>query len=143
MTREERKEYNKIYYAANKKRMNRQMVMNITERRKSDPLFRLQTNISNRIRETMRKRKHKTTCNILGCSYEQFKEYIQSKWHDWMSWDNYGKYNGENNFGWDLDHIIPISQANSLEEVEVLNHYTNFQPLCSKENRVSKRNKFT
>lgn len=56
-----------------------------------------------------------------------------------MSWDNYGKYNGEFNFGWDFDHIIPVSSAKTIEEVYKLNHYTNFQPLCSKINRDIKR----
>jgi hypothetical protein len=25
-----------------------------------------------------------------------------------MNWGNYGKYNGEINYGWDIDHIIPL-----------------------------------
>ena len=58
-----------------------------------------------------------------------------------MNWKNYGKYNGEKNFGWDLDHIIPTASAKTVEELESLNHYSNFQPLCSLMNRVIKRNK--
>ena len=57
-----------------------------------------------------------------------------------MNWSNHGKYNGEFNFGWDIDHIIPISSAKSEEEIIQLNHYTNLQPLCSYINRVVKRN---
>ena len=57
-----------------------------------------------------------------------------------MSWSNYGLYNGEKNFGWDIDHIIPLSIANTEEEVIKLNHYTNLQPLCSYINRVVKKN---
>ena len=56
-----------------------------------------------------------------------------------MSWDNYGKYNGKNSFGWDIDHIIPISSAVNESEVIKLNHFTNLQPLCSKINRDIKR----
>jgi hypothetical protein len=59
-----------------------------------------------------------------------------------MSWDNYGKYNGELNYGWDIDHIIPQSSALNEEDVIKLNHYTNLQPLCSKVNRHIKRDKF-
>jgi len=58
-----------------------------------------------------------------------------------MNWDNHGKYNGEFNFGWDLDHIIPISSAITEQEVIKLNHFTNLQPLCSKINRYIKKNK--
>ena len=57
-----------------------------------------------------------------------------------MTWENYGLYNGELNYGWDIDHIIPQSYGNTEEEIIKLNHYTNLQPLCSKVNRDIKRN---
>lgn len=57
-----------------------------------------------------------------------------------MDFNNYGLYNGEFNYGWDLDHIIPISSAKTEDDLIKLNHYTNFQPLCSKINREIKRN---
>lgn len=85
-------------------------------------------------------KKGSTTIKILGCSYEEFKLYIESKFESWMNWENYGKYNQlEFNYGWDFDHIIPVASAKSPEEVYKLNHYTNFQPLCSKINRNIKR----
>jgi len=59
-----------------------------------------------------------------------------------MNWDNQGLYSKNRfNIGWDLDHIIPISSAKTEEDVIRLNHYTNFQPLCSKINRDIKRRK--
>ena len=58
-----------------------------------------------------------------------------------MNWDNYGLYNGELGYGWDIDHIKPISSASTEQEVITLNHYTNLQPLCSKVNRDVKKNK--
>ena len=60
----------------------------------------------------------------------------------WMSWDNYGKYNGQPEYGWDLDHIIPISSATSENEILKLSHYTNLQSLDSYINRCVKKNKF-
>lgn len=57
-----------------------------------------------------------------------------------MTWDNYGKYSkGFENFGWDIDHIIPISSAKTTDEVLLLNHYTNLRPLCSYINRYIKK----
>jgi len=56
-----------------------------------------------------------------------------------MTWDNYGKYNGEPNYGWDIDHIKPISLGKNEEELIELNNYINLQPLCSYINRVIKR----
>ena len=68
------------------------------------------------------------------------KLYLENKFEPWMNWDNRGLYNGEFNYGWDIDHIIPISSAESEEDLIHLNHYTNLQPLCSKVNRDIKRN---
>jgi hypothetical protein len=84
--------------------------------------------------------KNTRTENILGCPYEEFKSYLESKFEPWMNWGNRGKYNGELNYGWDIDHVIPLETATSKEEVIKLNHYTNLQPLCSKVNRCLKRN---
>jgi hypothetical protein len=58
-----------------------------------------------------------------------------------MTWENRGLYNGELGYGWDLDHIVPISSAKSEEDIIRLNHYTNIQPLCSYINRYIKRDK--
>ena len=106
-----------------------------------DPLYRLKSNISRRIRRCM-KNKSNRTYEILGCSPSDFKLYIESKFEHWMSWDNYGKYNGDFNHGWDLDHITPISSAINEEAIISLNHYKNLQPLCSKVNRDIKRDFF-
>jgi hypothetical protein len=58
-----------------------------------------------------------------------------------MSWENYGKYNGEFNYGWDIDHIIPSSTAKTENDIYHLSHYSNLQPLCSKTNRDIKKDK--
>lgn len=63
-----------------------------------------------------------------------------SKFEPWMTWGNRGLYNGELNYGWDIDHIIP--SAETEEGVIKLNHYTNLQPLCSKVNRDIKKDNF-
>ena len=59
-----------------------------------------------------------------------------------MTWDNKGMYNGELNYGWDIDHIIPISSAKTEDDLYILNHYTNLQPLCSKVNRDIKKDRY-
>ena len=58
-----------------------------------------------------------------------------------MNWNNYGLWNGELNYGWDIDHIIPISSAKTEEEIIKLNHYSNLRPLCSQINRYVKKDK--
>jgi hypothetical protein len=107
-----------------------------------DPFFKIKESIRSIIRRAFSVksiRKNNRSESILGCSYLDFKVYIESKFESWMTYDNYGKYNGENNFGWDIDHIIPISSAKTEEDVIKLNHYTNLQPLCSRINRDVKR----
>jgi hypothetical protein len=41
-----------------------------------------------------------------------------------------------------IDHIIPISTANTEDEVIKLNHFTNLKPLCSYTNRYIKKDTY-
>jgi hypothetical protein len=45
-----------------------------------------------------------------------------------MTWDNYS------HSGWHIDHIIPLSNAKTKEDVIKLCYYTNLQPLWCEEN---------
>lgn len=112
------------------------------ERRKTDPLFKLTKNIRVMVRNTLKKRgyvKNDKTELILGCTIIEFMAYLEGLFEPWMTWENYGLYNGCPSYGWDIDHIIRISSATSEPEIILLNHYTNLQPLCSYTNRVVKR----
>lgn len=114
------------------------------KKRKEDPLFALNELISSIVKFALNKNKLKKTKRskeILGCDIDFFKKYLESKFEPWMNWENRGLYNGKENYGWDIDHIIPISQAKTIEEVYKLSHYTNLQPLCSRINRDVKRDK--
>ena len=76
---------------------------------------------------------------ITICWDGEFMEHIESQFEDWMNWDNYGLYNGEEKCGWEYDHIVPISSAQCEEDIYKLNHHSNIQPLCSYVNRHVKR----
>lgn len=106
----------------------------------STALGRLSINIRNNIRGTL-KNKSTYTENILCCTNEEFKKYIESQFLNWMNWDNYGNAceTLQPNCSWDLDHIIPISYAKTEEEIYMLNHWSNFQPFCSYKNRIIKK----
>jgi len=112
-------------------------------RLKNDPLFKLTCNIRTLIRISFKNgfTKRSRTEKIIGCSYSELKKHFEDKFEAWMTWDNYGKYNGELNYGWDIDHIIPVCTATNEEELVKLNHYTNLQPLCGYTNRYIKRDK--
>ena len=138
------KEKKKEYYENNKQaRLEYQRKYKIN-RKLSDPLFKLTCNIRNAIRKSFINNGYKKTSKtflILGCSFEEFKQHLESKFETWMTWDNYGLYNGTANYGWDIDHIIPSSTALTEEDVIKLNHYTKLQPMCSYYNRDVKKNK--
>lgn len=137
--RENNKESIKEYQDAYKDIKNKNRI----ERLKSDPLYALEKNIRNNIYDAFKRNDYKKTSRtfeIIGCSYLELKVHLESKFEDWMTWENRGLYNGELNYGWDIDHIIPISSANTEDEIIRLNHYTNLQPLCSYTNRYIKKN---
>ena len=132
------KEYWKTYRENNKKSINEYR----RDKRNSEPLFKLQTNIRSVISKAINRNgytKRSNTFKILGCGYDVFKTHIESLFEPWMTWDNYGLYNGECNHGWDIDHIIPLASITTEDDVYSLNYYTNLQPLCSKVNRDIKK----
>ena len=109
-----------------------------------NPIIRLKSNIHSLIYNKINKNgytKKSKTYQILGCSFNDFKLHIENQFETWMNWDNYGLYNGELNYGWDIDHIIPLKIAITEDDVIKLNHYTNLQPLCSKINRDIKKDR--
>lgn len=100
-------------------------------KQQSDPLFKLRSNIGTLIANSLSKNgytKSDTTVNILGCSVEEFKNYLESQFTLGMSWDNRNE--------WHIDHIVPISYACSEEEILLLNHYSNLRPLWSTANQA-------
>jgi hypothetical protein len=117
----------------------------INNLRSTNPLVRVKDSISSLIRQSLKKKgytKKSRTYEILGCSFEEFKLHLETQFEPWMNWENYGKYQKDTfNFGWDIDHIVPISTALIEEEIIKFNHYTNLKPLCSKINRDIKKDK--
>lgn len=128
----------KIYYIDNKVEINIKKAEYIRQRLKADPLYKLKMNIRTLIKNSIKGRgvkKNTKTANILGCSFQEFKDYLESKFTPEMNWDNQGSY-------WHMDHIKPISLGQTEQEVIELNHYTNFQPL-EKFANLTKSNKYT
>lgn len=120
------KEYLKKYAKAHTK----QTYQKHKERMKNDDVYRLKHKIRNFIYSSFVRRsvpKNDRTESILGCSFTDFKKHIEKQFKEGMTFDNYGK--------WQIDHIIPLSTANTIDEVKKLCHYTNLQPLWASENR--------
>lgn len=133
---EDLKRNHRNYYYTHKEKYNTQCLQYQNDRYKNDTMYKITKITRNAIRDAIKRRKNiknEQTIKILGCSILDFKLYIEQQFLEGMSWDNYGE--------WELDHIKPISLATNLDELLILNHYTNFQPLWAHDNRV-KSNKF-
>lgn len=68
-----------------------------------------------------------STLDLIGCSTENLKKYLESKFLPGMSWDNYGRGPGK----WQIDHIKRLASFNllDLEEQRRANSYLNLQPI--------------
>jgi hypothetical protein len=140
--RKENSEYLKSYFKNRRENNSEYFRENYKNRMLTDDIFRLKEYIRKIIINSFRfksLKKSRRTHEIIGCTYEFLKLYIEHQFEDWMNWNNYGKFNGSLNYGWDIDHIIPLSTAKTIDDVIKLNHYTNLQPLCSYHNRYIKR----
>lgn len=71
-----------------------------------------------------------------------------------MSWENYGNPNGDHSDSWSIDHIVPCSTFDMLNEdhVKACFHYSNIRPMWSRDKiiegelvlgNLSKGNKIT
>lgn len=120
------------YYQNNKKQIKTRTKQYKADRYKNDLEFKIRDLLSSGTRRLLKgKAKKNSSLYYLGCSIDEFKIYIESKFVDGMTWENWTRD------GWHLDHIIPISSFNLLNEDEIKKacHYTNFQPLWSIDNK--------
>jgi ribosomal protein S27AE len=78
-----------------------------------------------RIFKNSRIRKFNHSIEYLGCDTDRLKEHFKKKMTDEMTFDNIH-----------IDHIKPVSKFNLHDEEELLKccHFTNLQPLLSKDN---------
>lgn len=142
--RTRKSDYQKEWYKENKNRIRKIQNEYNNLRIKNDILFKLKKYVSSGINKCLKRKnlkKDSRTHEILGCTYDGLKNHIESKFQSWMNWENYGKYNGDLNCGWDIDHIKPLSTAKTEDELIKLMHFSNLQPLCSKINRDIKKAK--
>jgi hypothetical protein len=77
------------------------------------------------------------TIEYLGCTMDEYTQYLEQMFNPDMNWDNYGEY-------WEIDHIKPIDAFDLNDEAQLYEafNYTNTQPLKKKDNR-EKSNKFS
>ena len=116
--------YSSLYYQKNKNKINIQILI----KKKNDPIFKLQSHYRSKLNKILGSKKDGKTFDIIGCTPQFLKEHLENQFTDGMNWDNHGL------FGWHIDHIIPLSSANTEEELYKLCHYSNLQPLWAEDN---------
>lgn len=94
----------------------------------SIPKNRIAHNLRTRLRKAVKGKI--SAVRDLGCSVDELKLLLESKFTEGMNWDNYGQ--------WHIDHIKPLSKFDLTNPQELLKacHYTNLQPLWAKDNIV-------
>jgi hypothetical protein len=133
-----RSHYAKKYFQDNK---NKILTKKYT-RLKEDHLFRLKELVRARIQSGLRQhviglKKSMKSVMYLGCSFKEYKTYLESRFIDNMNWSNMG-----GKHGWQIDHIIPLASFDLKKKREQLKafNYKNTQPLWAKANRVKGKN---
>ena len=135
------KERKKEYRQENKEQIKERHKEYEKERYKSDPIFKLKQNLRSRLRHVLNSKnlkKSKHTIDILGCSIEELKLHLESQFEQWMNWSNNGPYDPKNLDTWQIDHIEPLANAVTEEDVYRLSHYTNLRPLRAIDNIIKK-----
>ena len=155
MTKEERKEYNKLYYLNNKETIikqtqqyyvtNKEIISErnrnyskhhyeinseryktyMTERYKNNPQTKLALLLRVRLNNALKKSiKLNKSTKLLGCSTNEYKQYLEVQFKPEMNWSNHGQI-------WEIDHIKPCSlfDLSDTKQQKQCFHYTNLQPL--------------
>lgn len=126
------KERTKLYAKNNPEKMKE-----IYRNRNNSPAFRARRNLRTRLKRILKTCGEKYDCSV-GCSTQQLKAYLESKFQQGMTWENYGV--GKN--CWHIDHIKPLDlfDLTRKEERAAANNFTNLQPLWHKHNEAKSNN---
>ena len=150
--KEERLKYFKKYYSKNKEYKKAQMreyyLKNIEKKKeyklKNREHFkeykreyenrRYKTDINFRVSKICRTRilqalkglnKSASTMKLIGCTIDELRNHIESKFEPWMTWENQGRG------GWDIEHIKACAKFNLVDPEQqcACFNWSNLQPM--------------
>jgi len=100
-------------------------------KRKTDILYRLNSNISRKIRKDLKRfnlTKKESTQTILSYTMKELQTHLEIQFQKGMTWDNMGTV-------WEIDHSTPLSWASSEDDIYKLWELQNLVPLFKSDNR--------
>lgn len=130
-TKERRKDARRRSYLTHRSTIIQQAVKYRKQRLSTDPKYRSIKNLRGRVRAALKGiLKSDKTMELIGCTPVELHQYLEKQFKDGMSWSNYGST------GWCIDHIVPCSAYDLSDPIEQKQcfHYTNLQPMWSKDN---------
>jgi len=127
--KEKTRVYNKTYYSTYKKELIAANTVYQRKKRREDQNYRIAGRLRSRLWHVIRdNQKVGSAVRDLGCSFGQFRLYIENQFEPGMTWDNYGE--------WHLDHVQPLASFDLTDRSQFLTacNWLNYQPLWAKEN---------
>jgi hypothetical protein len=120
-------EYVKKYQQQNKEKLNKYRNEYSKQRKNTDINYRLGFILRGRLLDALKRSnitKRHSVMKLIGCTIEEYKQYIEQQLKPEMNWDNHGEV-------WEIDHIKPCSLFNltDIEQQKQCFHYTNTKPL--------------
>ena len=128
--------YNQQYYLDNKEKRIKHDKLYRATKMSNDPVYKIRQNLRKRLNKAISiDQKAGSAVRDLGCSIEELKKHLESKWQLGMSWNNYGRKKDIR--CWHIDHIIALANFDLSDREQFLKacHYTNLQPLWEDENQ--------
>lgn len=120
------------YQQKNIKKFHKYLRNYVKIKRKINPIFRLKLDLRTRLSQFLKGKglkKNKKTIQIIGCTWEELKIHIETQFKEGMTWENQGNI-------WQLDHIIPLGLAKTIDDAYKYSHYSNLKPLTIEEHRI-------
>ena len=128
--KEKQRLINAKYHKDNKEKIRKRANVWAKKKKKTDVLYKLKCTVRVNLATSLKRQgytKKTKTYNMLKCEYTFFME-----WLNGLASNGYTYGIGNLH----LDHVVPISLAETEEEILLLCHYSNYQLLSAKENIV-------
>ena len=118
--KKQKAKYDKEYRVNNRERLNAYR----RKKERNDLSFKLSCKLRCRMYQALKGiSKSASTMELIGCTIEELRRHLESKFEPWMTWANYGL--------WDIDHIKACATFNLTypEQQRECFHWSNLQPL--------------